>query len=83
MNAFFWFVAIVFVSWLFVMFILPLLGKIFLHKLAKNFQQNVDSSQRTQQEPEGTVHIENIPQPHDNKAELGDYVNFEEINDKK
>ena len=79
MNAFLWFLAVVFVSWLFVLYVLPLLGGLFLRKLSKNIQNHVKRSQPTEEKPEGSVHIENIPPNSDKKIEAGDYVNYEEI----
>jgi len=35
--------------------------------------------QINEQKPEGSVHIENIPDTPDKKIEMGDYVNYEEI----
>jgi hypothetical protein len=81
MNAFLWFLAVVFFSWLFILFVLPFLGRLFLKKLSKNFQNHVERSQQTEEKPEGSVHIENIPPPPDKKTDVGDYVNYEEINE--
>lgn len=79
MNVFLWFLAIVFFSWLFVLFVLPFLGRIFLRKLSKNISNHVNRTQQTEAKPEGSVRIENIPTNPDKKIETGDYVNFEEI----
>ena len=82
MNAFLWFLAIVSVSWILIIFILPLVGKIFLRKLSKRFQDHVKNSQRTESRPEGSVHIEHETSKPKINPEAGDYVNFEEITDK-
>jgi Na+/H+ antiporter NhaD/arsenite permease-like protein len=82
MNAFLWFLAVVFVSWLVILYVLPFLGKLFLRRLSKKFQDHVENSQRTEEKPEGSVHIENIPDNPDKKFEMGDYVNYEEIDEK-
>lgn len=82
MNAFLWFLIIVAVSWLVILYVLPLLGRLFLRRLSKKFQQHAENMQRTEQKPEGSVHIENIPAEPDKKKEVGDYVNYEEIIEK-
>jgi hypothetical protein len=82
MNAFFWFLAIIGVSWFVILFVIPFLGKLFLRSLSKKFQTHVENSQKKEQQPEGSVHIENIPSPSEKKLDLGDYVNYEEINEK-
>ncbi len=80
MNTFLWFLAVVVVSWLFILFVLPFLGRLFLRKLSRNLQNHVKNSQQTSEEkPEGSVRIENIPPSPDKKTDVGDYVNYEEI----
>jgi hypothetical protein len=82
MNAFFWFLAVVIVSWLVILYVLPFLGKLFLRRISKKFQDHVENAQRNEPKPEGSVHIDNIPPAPNNKIEMGDYVNYEEIDEK-
>lgn len=82
MNVIFWFLVVVFVSWLVILFVIPFLGRIFLRKLTKNFRDHIEHTQKEEIEPEGSVHIDNIPTAPEKKKDLGDYVNYEEINEK-
>jgi hypothetical protein len=61
---------------------LPFLGKLFLRRLSKKFQDHAEGFQRTEQRPEGSVHIENIPPPKEKNTGAGDYVNYEDIIEK-
>jgi hypothetical protein len=82
MNAFLWFLAVVGVSWLVILYVIPFLGKLFLRRLSKKFQNHVENYQKSEPQPEGSVHIENIPSTLEKKLDLGDYINYEEINEK-
>lgn len=82
MNAIFWFLAIVSVSWILIIFILPLVGKMFLRRLSKRFEDHFKNSHRTESRPEGSVHIKHETTKPMINPEAGDYVNFEEITDK-
>ena len=83
MNAFYWFLAIIFFSWVFFTFVLPILGRMFLRKLSRNLQNQTKNQQTPHKEAEGTVHINSKPPAPSINSEIGDYVNFEEINDNK
>lgn len=82
MNAIFWFLVVVGVSWLVILYVLPFLGRLFLRRLSKKFQDQMANQQQQEQKPEGSVHIENVPSTPEKKIDLGDYVNYEEINEK-
>ena len=82
MDVFIWFLAIIFFSWVFLTFVLPLLGRMFLRKISRNFEAQA-KQQQSKNEPEGTVHIDNKPSAPSINSEIGDYVNFEEIKENK
>ncbi|MEI6124642.1 MAG: hypothetical protein WCQ95_13575 [Bacteroidota bacterium] len=82
MNAFFWFLFIVFISWLVFLYIIPFVGRIYFRRLAKRFQNQSEKNARSDR-PEGSVHVDYVPDDQKKSSAPGDYVDFEEINENK
>ena len=61
----------------------PILLSIFIKKSSQRFEQNFNQKQSNQREKEGNVSIDkNISSASNKKSDnVGDYVDFEEIND--
>lgn len=81
MNVFFWFALIVLIAWIFFIYVLPLLLRVYLKKLSRSFHKHADEQGKPERN-EGTVNIDYIPENHKEKTAPGDYVNYEEINEK-
>jgi len=81
MSIFFWFILIVFVSWLLIIYVVPFLLKYYLKRLAKRMENHAEQATRSQKK-EGSVNIDYIPENKDGKEAPGDYVDFEEIKEK-
>ena len=79
--------AIVFLCYVLFRFIFkilaPILLSIFIKKSSQRFEQNFNQKQSNQREKEGNVSIDkNISSASNKKSDnIGDYVDFEEIND--
>lgn len=79
--------AIVFLCYILFRFIFkilaPILLSIFIKKSSQRFEQNFNQKQSNQREKEGNVSIDkNISSASNKKSDnVGDYVDFEEIND--
>jgi|TARA_B110000914_G_C15265130_1_gene354942 hypothetical protein len=79
--------AIVFLCYVLFRFIFkilaPILLSIFIKKSSQRFEQNFNQKQSNQREEEGNVSIDkNISSASNKKSDnVGDYVDFEEIND--
>ena len=79
--------AIVFLCYVLFRFIFkilaPILLSIFIKKSSQRFEQNFNQKQSNQREKEGNVSIDkNISSASNKKSDnVGDYVDFEEIND--
>ncbi len=82
MNAFFWFLLIVFSSWIVFIYIIPFLVRIFLRRLAKRFQNYAEKNNQNTTKPEGTVNIDYTGDQPKKSTDIGDYVDYEEIKDK-
>jgi len=83
MNAFFWFLLIVFISWMVFLYIFPFFARIYLQKLSRKFTSRSQEAHHKENNPEGTINIDYIPEEQQDKTDLpGDYVDFEEIKDK-
>ncbi len=82
MNAFFWFLLIVLISWIVFIYIIPFVARIFLRRLAKRFQNYTEKTQHNNNKPEGSVNIDYGSDKPKKPSEVGDYVDFEEIKDK-
>ncbi len=82
MNAFFWFLLIVFSPWRIFIYIIPFLARIFLRRLAKRFQNYAEKDNQNTPKPEGTVNVDYAGDPQKKSSDIGDYVDFEEIKDK-
>lgn len=61
----------------------PILLSIFIKKSSQRFEQNFNQKQSNQREEEGNISIDkNISSASNKKSDnVGDYVDFEEIND--
>ena len=81
------YLAIVFLCYILFRFIFkilaPILLSIFIKKSSQRFEQNFNQKQSNQREEEGNVSIDkNISSASNKKSDnVGDYVDFEEIND--
>ncbi|MBT7896894.1 MAG: DUF4834 family protein [Flavobacteriales bacterium] len=81
------YLAIVFLCYILFRFIFkilaPILLSIFIKKSSQRFEQNFNQKQSNQREKEGNVSIDkNISSASNKKSDnVGDYVDFEEIND--
>ena len=81
------YLAIVFLCYILFKFIFkilaPILLSIFIKKSSQRFEQNFNQKQSNQREKEGNVSIDkNISSASNKKSDnVGDYVDFEEIND--
>jgi regulatory protein YycI of two-component signal transduction system YycFG len=79
--------AIVFLCYVLFRFIFkilaPILLSIFIKKSSQRFEQNFNQKQSNQREEEGNISIDkNISSASNKKSDnVGDYVDFEEIND--
>jgi hypothetical protein len=81
MNVFFWFLLVVFISWVLVSYIIPLLLRHYLKKLSGKFEKRADQASRSKKD-EGSVNIDYVPENQKEKEAPGDYVDFEEIDEK-
>jgi hypothetical protein len=52
--------------------------KRYLNRLTKKYQQQ----QKPEKKPDGFVNVDYVPDIKNNKSAPGEYVNYEEINDK-
>ncbi|HOY31321.1 MAG TPA: hypothetical protein PKW80_05530 [Bacteroidales bacterium] len=83
MNAFLWFLLIVFISWFLFIYILPFFVRLYLKRLHGKFEKQAEQQERSKKE-EGTINIDYIPE-NENKSDKeapGEYVDYEEIDDK-
>lgn len=81
MSFFFWFALIIFIGWVLFIYILPLVMRYYLKKLSGKMKQQAEDMPK-QKEKEGTISVDYIPENHKEKEAPGDYVNYEEINEK-
>jgi len=83
MGFFSWFLIIVLIGWILFLYVIPFFVRLYLNKLAKKFENH---SQQTSapEKKEGSVNIDYIPEKHleKDKEAPGDYVNFEDIEEK-
>lgn len=59
-------------------YVVPLVIKRYLNRLTKKYQQQ----QKPEKKPDGFVNVDYVPDIKNNKSAPGEYVNYEEINDK-
>lgn len=64
---------------LFVRYIMPYVARYFIRKTVNNFENQQSQSQRRP----GDINVEKTPQRKKTLDDLGEYVDYEEIKDKK
>ncbi len=83
MGFFSWFLIIVLIGWILFLYVIPFFARWYLKKLSKKFETHSEQPQSPEKK-EGSVTIDYIPEKHleKDKDAPGDYVNFEDIEEK-
>ncbi|MCD4696569.1 MAG: DUF4834 family protein [Bacteroidales bacterium] len=64
---------------LFVRFVLPFIARYFIRKSFSNFQ----NQKQTTSKKEGEINVDYTPKKKNLGDDLGEYIDYEEVNDKK
>lgn len=64
---------------LFVRYVLPYIGRYFIRRTMRNFENQQNQSHRNP----GDIDVEKAPPRKKTLDDLGEYVDYEEVNDKK
>ncbi len=62
---------------LFARYVLPLMAKYFIRRSVKNFEKQFHPEDK----PSGEMNIKHSPEKKQNLDDLGEYIDYEEIND--
>jgi len=83
MNVFLWFILVVAIAWVLFVYVFPLVLKRYLKRMTGKFEKQAEQEARSKKE-EGSVSIDYVPenQKEKEKDAPGDYVNFEDIDEK-